>query len=49
MMKDADKSKEQRDKEIMREAHIELQQTKQYLERLIESSPDAIISPNYRS
>ena len=46
MMKDADKSKEQRDKEILREAHIELQQTKQYLERLIESSPDAIISTN---
>lgn len=46
MMKDADKSKEQRDKEIMHGAHIELQQTKQYLERLIESSPDAIISTN---
>ncbi len=33
-----------RTEEELREAHEELEQTKQYLERLIESSPDAIVS-----
>ena len=33
-----------RTEEESREAHKELEQTKQYLERLIESSPDAIVS-----
>jgi PAS domain S-box-containing protein len=30
--------------EVLKKSHRELQQTKQYLERLIESSPDAIVS-----
>ncbi|MDA2917669.1 PAS domain-containing protein, partial [Nitrospinae bacterium AH_259_B05_G02_I21] len=35
-----------RAEEALQEAYKELQQTKQYLERLIESSPDAIVSNN---